>query len=208
MRRKSRGIAPLNREHEMSGLARQLESLGIALGQRDEGTQAHCRRVELLSLRLSLRCGLSAGERARLVIAARLHDVGKMGIADAILLKPNGLLPDEWEAMKVHSILGQRICDRLAHRDAQQIGLIVRHHHEAYDGSGYPDGLSGERIPLCSRIISVADVYDAMTSTRPYHMGCSHERAMEILRSECGKFDPQVFAQFERMSNAVIRELG
>jgi HD-GYP domain-containing protein (c-di-GMP phosphodiesterase class II) len=82
----------------------------------------------------------------------------------------------------------------------------VRHHHEAFDGSGYPDGLSGEHIPLCSRIISIADVYDAMTSTRAYHRGCPHEEAMHLLAAERAKFDPRVFAQFEQMSGAIRRK--
>lgn len=183
----------------------QRKCLGVALDARDAYTDNHCGRVEALSLELGIRCELSAAELELLSTAARLHDVGKIGIPDAILLKPDRLDPSEWETMKTHAARGQEICQAMAHRDAKAISVIVRHHHEAVDGSGYPDALSGEAIPICSRIIRVADCYDAMTTTRLHQPARSHERVMEILRSECAtKLDPAVFGHFE----AIVSELA
>ncbi|TLY50642.1 MAG: HD-GYP domain-containing protein [Gammaproteobacteria bacterium] len=175
--------------------------LGVALGARDAYTDNHCARVEALSLELGIQCKLGAAELELLSTAARLHDVGKIGIPDSILLKPGRLDPSEWQTMKTHAVRGQEICQAIAHPDAKLIGIVVRHHHEAMDGSGYPDALSGEEIPLYSRIIRVADCYDAMTTTRPHQPARPHERVMEILRSECGtKLDPAVFSHFEAIA--------
>lgn len=181
-------------------LQKQQDCLGIALEKRDAYTAGHCGRVEAFSTQLGLLCELNAGELAILRAAARLHDVGKIGIPDRILLKPGRLEPDEWEIMKTHSALGQQIIEAIAHSDAGQIARVVRHHHEAFDGTGYPDGLSGERIPVCSRIILLADSYDAMTTTRHHRQARSHQYVMDVLRSERGtKFDPVIFGHFETL---------
>ena len=181
-------------------MMQQRKCLGVALDARDTYTDNHCGRVEALSLALGVRCELSADELELLSTAARLHDVGKIGIPDSILLKPDRLDPNEWDTMKTHAVRGQEICRAMAHPDAKAMSVIVRHHHEAMDGSGYPDALSGEAIPICSRIIRVADCYDAMTTTRFHQPSRSHERAMEILRSECAtKLDPAVFRRFEAL---------
>jgi HD-GYP domain-containing protein (c-di-GMP phosphodiesterase class II) len=145
-------------------------------------------------------CKLSPRDLALLRVASKLHDVGKIGIPDHILLKPGRLEADEREMMKSHAILGQNICEKIPHKDALAISVFVRHHHEAFDGSGYPDGLSGSQIPLFSRIISVADSYDAMLTARPYHHARSHDHIMEIMKSESGrKSDPNLFCHFERL---------
>lgn len=184
----------------MSTLIQKSECLTVALEKRDSYTQGHCGRVESLCLQLGRRYQLNPHETMLLKIASRLHDVGKIGIPDHILLKPGRLEPDELEIMRSHAALGQNICDKIPYEDAQTIGFFVRHHHEAFDGSGYPDGLSGEQIPLCSRIISLADSYDAMLTTRPYHSARSHEQVMEIMRGECGKkSDPVLFSHFEQI---------
>jgi GNAT superfamily N-acetyltransferase len=100
-----------------------------------------------------------------------------------------------------HTELGQNICNKIPHKDALKVGLFVRHHHEAFDGSGYPDGLSGEQIPICSRIISIVDTYDAMLTTRPYHDARPHKQVMDLMERECGtKIDPFLFGYFEQIA--------
>lgn len=184
----------------MTTLIQHSSSLTVALCERDAYTEAHCSRVENMSLQLGRRCGLNANEIELLRVASKLHDVGKIGIPDHILLKAGRLKSDEMEIIRTHSELGQYICDKMPHKDALKIGVIIRHHHEAFDGSGYPDGLAGEQIPFCSRIISIVDSYDAMLSARTYHAARSHEQVMKIMRSECGKKnDPLLFSFFEQI---------
>ena len=188
----------------MAVLLQQRECLRIVLHQRDAYTGVHCGRVEYLCRLLGLLCGLNSHERNLLRTASRLHDLGKTGIPDAVLLKPGRLDTAEWEVMKRHSELGQIACEAIPHADSRRVGRIVRHHHEAFDGSGYPDGLAGTEIPICSRIISLADSYDAMTTTRPYHVARTHEETMEIMRSESGtKSDPLLFGYFVRIIETI-----
>jgi len=184
----------------MATLIRQSECLAVALGKRDEYTELHCGRVESLCLQLGRRCNLSSYELMLLRVASKLHDVGKIGIPDHILLKPSRLETDELEIMRSHAELGQTIFDKIPYKEALEVGLYIRCHHEAFDGSGYPDGLTGEEIPLCSKIISLADSYDAMLTTRPYHKARTHEQVMEIMRGERGrKSDPVLFDYFEQI---------
>ena len=179
-------------------LLQQSNCLNVVLHARDRYTHAHSSRVEGLSLALGEECGLDASELELLRIAAMLHDIGKIGIPDNILLKPASLAPEEWEVMKTHATIGQEFCNAIPHEDSHTVGRMVRHHHECFDGTGYPDGLSGEAIPLASRIIAIADSYDAMTSTRPYHRLRTHEQVMQILAAETGhRTDPYVFRRFE-----------
>ncbi|GBD14125.1 Cyclic di-GMP phosphodiesterase response regulator RpfG [bacterium HR24] len=128
---------------------------------------------------------------------AMLHDVGKLYISDLVLQKPDKLTPEEFEQIKQHPALGYELLMRLRgfHREA----LVVRHHHEWYDGSGYPDGLRGEEIPLEARIVAVADMYDALTTDRPYRRAYSHEEAMAIMAKETGShLDPACVEAFRR----------
>ncbi|WP_445946183.1 HD-GYP domain-containing protein [Shewanella sp.] len=181
-------------------LASPTSCLVVALSERDAYTQAHCGRVETLCLQLGQKCCLSERELDLLQIAAKLHDIGKIGIPDSILLKPERLSAAEMTIMKTHAELGQNICNKIFHEEAESIGVIVLHHHEAFDGSGYPHGLAGDNIPICSRIISIVDCYDAMLTTRPYHSSRSHEEVMIMMRSECGrKTDPLLFGYFEKI---------
>ncbi|MCB1614595.1 MAG: HD domain-containing protein [Pseudomonadales bacterium] len=190
-------------------LFRQSDCLAVALGKRDKYTEVHCDRVEMLCLQLGVRCNLSASQLVRLRIAARLHDVGKIGIPDHILFKQGRLTPDELVVMRTHSVLGQDICNALPYKDAARVSRIIRHHHESFNGSGYPDGLSGDQIPFCSRIISLADSYDAMLTTRPYQRARSHCEVMDVMRQECGKkSDPSLFALFEQLVDASYSRLG
>jgi HD-GYP domain-containing protein (c-di-GMP phosphodiesterase class II) len=178
-------------------LLRDSECLDIALNVRDTHTGMHCSRVEGICMEMGRRFKLSKRELELLRVAARLHDVGKIGIADHILLKPGRFEPDEWEVMQAHAVMGEEICVTLPHPDAGEVARIVRHHHEGFSGQGYPDKLAGEAIPFSSRIISVVDAYDAMTTTRPYHPSRDHDTVMTIMASERGiKTDPYIFDRF------------
>lgn len=174
--------------------------LSMALSLRDHYTQEHCGRVEFLVAELARRCGYPEAGMQTLRDSARLHDVGKVGIPDSVLLKPGRLDAAEWTVMKTHAESGERICRKLSLPEAGTIALLVRCHHEHFDGGGYPDGLAGERIPLGARIIGVLDSYDAMTTPRSYKPSLSHAETMAVMRSERGrKSDPAVFDAFEDM---------
>ncbi len=164
------------------------------LRQRDDYTATHCCRVGMLALALAQLYALEQSMLALLLLAARLHDIGKIGIPDAILQKPGRLDPGEWAIMQTHSERGERIIRVDADFPGQEeVALAIRHHHEHFDGGGYPDGLGGEDIPVTSRILALADSYDAMTRSRVYHKARSHEDVVAILETERGtKFEPQI----------------
>jgi HD-GYP domain-containing protein (c-di-GMP phosphodiesterase class II) len=173
------------------------EALSVALCERDLYTRAHCDRVNLLAVELGSACGLSRAQLADLHLGAIVHDIGKVGVPDRVLLKPGRLDADEWEAMKTHAVKGERIAAELPLARAAAIAKLVRHHHESFDGGGYPDGLKGENIPILCRVLLVVDGYDAMGSSRPYHEGRPHRKIMDILGSESGrKLDPEIFRVF------------
>lgn len=173
-------------------------TLSVALGQRDEHTSLHSDRVVLLSAELGQHIGLSDHELELLSLAARFHDLGKIGIPDKILLKPAAFEQDEWACMKQHAVIGERIILAIEGEMTPTVARSVRHHHEHFDGSGYPDKLLGSAIPLYSRIISVTDSYDAMIASRPYHRARLHQEVMDILSSECGiKHDPDLLHAFK-----------
>lgn len=174
-------------------LYKYTKALSVALGYRDPLTRLHSERVLGLSEAIGVGCGLSDKELGILKIAASFHDVGKIGIPDYILLKPSQLDEAEWEKMKQHSELGERIMVATELEGSQQASLAIRHHHEHYNGQGYPDSLSGENISIYSRIIAIADSYDAMTVTRSYHRVRTHLEIMAILHKETGeKHDPKL----------------
>lgn len=178
-------------------LYRYTQAISVALGHRDQPTRLHSDRVSQLSMALGERCGLSARELGILHISASLHDVGKIGIRDAILAKPGQLTAEERTEMNRHSEIGEDIILATGIEGAAEAACAIRHHHEHFDGSGYPDGLRGQAIPLASRIISLADSYDAMAVTRPYHPSRSHHKVMDVLTRELGsKHDPDLFAPF------------
>ena len=173
------------------------KALSVALGYRDPSTRLHSERVLGLSEAIGVGCGLSKKELSILRIAASFHDIGKIGISDHILLKPSQLDEAGWEKMKQHSEIGERIMAATELEGSQQASLVIRHHHEHYNGLGYPDGLSGEAISIFSRIISVADSYDAMAVTRSYHHAKTHLAIMAILHKETGeKHDPELMRVF------------
>jgi HD-GYP domain-containing protein (c-di-GMP phosphodiesterase class II) len=175
-------------------------SLITALCERDAYTRGHCDRVRALSIEVGRLMALKSADLKALHVASQLHDVGKIGVRDDVLLKPGRLAPEEWEEMKAHSVYGERIVRDTFLSNRDEVATIVRHHHEAFDGNGYPDGLSGDDIPLACRILLIVDAYDAMTTARPYHQARSHKSVMEILEKEVGtKIDPKILAEFSKV---------
>jgi HD-GYP domain-containing protein (c-di-GMP phosphodiesterase class II) len=175
-----------------------LSSLIIAINRRDSYTEGHCGRVTQMSQMLAGKMALQDYERQMLRIVGPVHDLGKVGIPDAILLKPARLSPDEYEVMKDHSIFGEEIMKGF--EILTEEARIIRHHHERFDGQGYPDALVGNEIPICCRLIAVCDAYDAMTSDRPYKKPLSKKDAMaEIKRCGGSQFDPDVASCFLSM---------
>jgi len=164
---------------------------------RDPETGAHIQRMAHYSALIAARLGLDAETQELLLQAAPMHDVGKIGIPDYILLKPGRLSPEEFEIMKSHARLGHELLRDSSSRILQAGAEIALAHHEKFDGSGYPNRLAGEAIPLFGRIVAVADVFDALTSERPYKKAWSFERAAGHLRETVGShFDPACVAAF------------
>ncbi|MDP2709613.1 MAG: diguanylate cyclase [Solirubrobacteraceae bacterium] len=170
-----------------------VEALAIALLERDRYTGEHSESVVEMAVAVARSLGLSPTQVEDVRAAALLHDIGKVGIPDAILNKPGPLTPDERTVMAEHPVIGERILQAIG--GFAQVAGIVRHEHESWDGSGYPDGLAGAAIPIGSRIILACDAYHAMTSDRPYRARMSHADAfMELRRCAGRQFDPQVTA--------------
>lgn len=165
---------------------------------RDQETAGHTERVTSLTLRLARALGVPEEDLEHLRRGAILHDVGKIAIPDAILLKPGPLTEEEWAVMKMHPIYAYQWLSGIPFlRKALEIPYA---HHERWDGSGYPRGLKGEAIPLSARIFAVVDVYDALTSDRPYRKAGPREKALAYLREEAGRlFDPEVVRAFLEM---------
>jgi HD-GYP domain-containing protein (c-di-GMP phosphodiesterase class II) len=162
-----------------------LLGLANALEAKDEYTRGHSERVAALARRLAREAGLAAREADVIAQSGLLHDLGKIGVPEAILRKPGPLTEEEWSVMRRHPLTGAQIVAPLEF--FANGALMIRHHHERADGSGYPDGLSGERIPLGARVVAIADVYDALTSDRPYRRGLTHATALERLAAEAGR---------------------
>lgn len=181
-------------------LSASVIALSTALQERDCYTQHHCSRVEHLAWHFGRYLDMDEMDLSDLLLAARFHDVGKIGIPDMVLLKPGRLDEAERAIMRTHSERGQRVFLATGRPDARRVGLLIRQHHEAWDGSGYPDGLAGKAIEPGARMLAIVDGYDAMTTTRPYRVAMEHERAMAILREESGsRLDPALVAAFEAM---------
>ena len=167
------------------------QALVAALQAREGYTAEHSRCVFATSLAVGGRLGLEGPELTELGLVALLHDVGKIGVPDAVLLKRGPLEADELATMREHPAIGERILDAVA--ELRHLAAAVRAEHERWDGDGYPDGLRGETIPLASRICLACDAFDAMTTDRPYRDALTHEQAVAELRSGAGaQFDPQV----------------
>lgn len=167
---------------ELESAEQVIVSLALTIEARDAYTEGHCQRLALYATALGEALHLEPDELRALQRGGYLHDVGKIGIPDAVLLKPGPLTADEFDLMKTHPLIGERLCGEL--RSLERVRPIVRSHHERLDGSGYPDGLRGDAIPLLAQIIGLVDVYDALTTARPYRTKRSIEEAMTILRDE------------------------
>jgi putative nucleotidyltransferase with HDIG domain len=166
--------------------------LGDVIKADDGYTGVHCKSVVALALALGEELGLDAEQRRNLEFGALLHDVGKIAIPKEIINKPGKLEPQEWQIIKTHTIEGQKMLDRVG-GFMRHVGLIVRSHHERWDGGGYPDGLAGESIPLEARIITCCDSWNAMRTDRPYRKALPQEVALAELASNAGRqFDPRI----------------
>ncbi|MDO8932166.1 MAG: HD domain-containing protein [Rhodocyclaceae bacterium] len=175
-------------------------ALSKALDERDVATRRHCDRVIELAGAFGRMCSLDSGAMRQLRLVAALHDIGKIGIPDRVLLKPGRLVGDDWREMQSHTERGERIVLSIAVDGVEEVALAVRHHHEHFDGGGYPDRLAGEDIPFTARMVAIADGYDAMAVARPYHVRRSHEEIMGILGDEEGrKYDPYLLGRFAQM---------
>jgi putative two-component system response regulator len=176
-----------------------LFSLAQSIEARDPYTSGHCERLAEMSARLGAKLGLTEEDIRSLRRAGIVHDIGKVVVPDAILLKEGPLSPEETEVMRKHPVVGERICAPL--RTFHGVLPIIRHHHERHDGSGYPDGLRGDEIPLTAAILQLADVYDALTTDRPYRKASTSEVALQIMDEEAklGWWDRNLFDDFRAM---------
>jgi diguanylate cyclase (GGDEF)-like protein/putative nucleotidyltransferase with HDIG domain len=187
---------------------RTIEALATAIEAKDECTGDHLRRVQVYSLELAKHLGLSPDEVDALQAASILHDIGKLAVPDYIISKPGKLTPDEFDKMKVHTVVGAEILEQVAF--PYPVAPIVRSHHEKWDGSGYPDGLKAENIPIGARILSAVDCLDALASDRQYRRALPLDEAMDYVAGLSGKsFDPQVvdilkanYREFERLAQS------
>jgi putative two-component system response regulator len=177
-----------------------LFALAKSVEARDNYTGMHCERLAAYSIRLGQALGLSKADQLALYRGGYLHDIGKVGIPDAILFK-RGLLSDaEWQLMRMHTLRGEEICRPM--KTLAPVLPIIRSHHERWNGSGYPDGLQGEEIPLLARVLQVADIYDALTTARSYKPAFSHRQAIEIMNEEAsrGWRDPELIPLFAEVT--------
>lgn len=177
-----------------------VQVLMAALKARDHETEQHSDRVIRLSLALGRHCALAEADLYCLRHGAALHDIGKIGVPDRILNFPGPLRGEDWATMQTHPVVGHDIVRAAGLEAFDPIGRIVRHHHENFDGSGYPDGLKGEDIPPMARMVHLADAYDAMVSDRAYRAGMGHQRAIGLLNDEAGgRSDPWLVRRFTEL---------
>ena len=179
-------------------------ALAQAVEQRDRHTAGHCERLAFISVAMGVIQGLDRAQLLTLYRGGYLHDIGKVGIPDSILFKHDNLHEQEWEVMRTHTTRGVEICRHL--KCLATVVPIIRHHHERWDGSGYPDGLIGEKIPLLARLLQVADIYDALTMPRPYKEAFSPAQALRMIGEETarGWRDPRVVELFLKLHKDVI----
>ncbi len=164
------------------GIESIVEALCSALEAKDFSIRRHSERVARSAIQIAEKMTLPAAERATLRFGALLHDIGNIGIADSVLLKPSGLAEWELEEVRMHPIIGEQICKPL--RSMRSLLPLLRSHHEKLNGTGYPDGLAGDAIPLLVKVLAVADVYDTLRSDRAYRGAFGHEQAVRILQQE------------------------
>jgi putative two-component system response regulator len=179
-------------------------ALAQAVEQRDLHTATHCERLAFISVAMGMVSGLDGDDLLILYRGGYMHDIGKVGIPDSILFKPGKLTAAEWDVMQTHTTRGVEICRHL--KSLAPVVPIIRHHHERWDGSGYPDGLAGEEIPFLARLLQIGDIYDALTSSRAYKDAISPAKALRIIREETarGWRDPRVVETFFKLHRDVI----
>jgi len=170
---------------ELDSAQSVIMSLALTIEARDAYTDGHCQRLATSAVAVGEALGLQADDVEALRRGGVLHDIGKVGVPDAVLLKPARLTPSEFDVMKQHTVIGDRLCAPL--RSLKRVRPIIRHHHERFDGTGYPDGLGGEDIPLLAQIMSVVDVFDALTTDRPYRAAMTLDDACRELENEVGR---------------------
>ncbi len=180
-----------------------LFSIARTVESRDPNTGDHCERLVAHGKAFGDYLGLSRPEVRDLMWGGYLHDIGKVGIPDAVLLKRGTLTADEWQIMRQHVLIGEQIC--LPLRTMRGVVPIIRHHHERWDGSGYPDGLKGQSIPHLAQVFQVIDIYDALTSERPYKKAFSPEEALKIMKDETlnGWRNPELIKQFSSFIQSI-----
>jgi len=191
-------IAELRESYRETVLA-----LTRAAEDKDEDTGLHIHRISYYCQEFAAELGMSSNFCDDIFYGSPMHDIGKIGIPDHILLKPGGFTPEEWQIMKTHTTLGHRILTNSKSPYLKMGADIALNHHERWDGSGYPNGLKGEAIPVSARIMNICDVYDALRSKRPYKPALSHAQATEIImhgddRIRPEHFDPQIFEAFKK----------
>lgn len=185
-------------ENIFSNLISTLDALVQAIEAKDPYTRMHSKQVAAIAVKLGNELSCTEEELHILEVSGKLHDIGKIGVPDQILLKPGGLTDEEYKVIKTHPVIGARIVGKLGLWDREK--EIIRYHHERFDGSGYPEGLEGEDIPFLSRILSLADVFDAVSSDRVYRKRMETEKVREIINRGMGtQFDPRIVEAFQRL---------
>ena len=184
---------------ELDNAEAVLFSLALSIEAKDPYTEGHCDRLSKYSVAMAEKLELPPDLRLALRRGGLVHDIGKLSLPESILLKPGPLTPEERKIMEQHTVIGEKICAPL--RSFRHVLPIIRHHHEKQDGSGYPDGLRGEQIPLTARILQVTDIYDALTTDRPYRKALPLDRAFSIMRDEVkrGWWDGSLVDQLEML---------
>ena len=182
---------------ELDNAETVLFTLALSIEAKDPYTEGHCDRLSKYSVALGEKLGLPQDLRVALRRGGLIHDIGKLSVPEHILLKPGPLTPEERKIMEQHTVIGERICAPL--RSFRHVLPIIRHHHEKQDGSGYPDGLKGAQVPLTARILQITDIYDALTTDRPYRKALPFEKAIAIMREEVqrGWWDGSILNEFE-----------
>ncbi|WP_250123029.1 two-component system response regulator [Chroococcidiopsis sp. CCMEE 29] len=191
---------------DLDHAAQVLFSIASAIESRDPNTGNHCERLVKLGEAFGEYLNLSRTQIRNLQWGGYLHDIGKVGIPDAVLLKTEKLTPQEWEIMKQHVLIGEKICQPL--RTMRDVIPIIRHHHERWDGSGYPSRLVGDEIPYLAQVFQIIDIYDALTSERPYKKALTSEQALQVLEKEAEKGwrNPTLVQQFTEFIYSTLME--
>ena len=204
-------VRSLLRQKAYTDELERAESVLLALARSIEGkdpyTKGHCERLAKHSVQLGRQIGLAEEELTALRRAGIVHDIGKVAVPDAVLLKPARLTPEEMEVMKQHTVVGERICAPL--KTFRLVLPIIRHHHEKLNGTGYPDGLQGEQIPVTARVLQIVDVFDALMTERPYKRALPLSETLKIMQAEVEKgwWDPAFFSAFRALLKQPSRKV-